>query len=97
MSEQGGDSLGRGQRLARWRVERLTEPRERLVAGPQLTNDERPEAVERQPGGGIGLLNMRERMEALGGRLFLRSGLSGTEVEAFLPNETLREGEAGAA
>jgi len=48
--------------------------------------------VERQPGGGIGLLNMRERMEALGGRLFLRSGTNGTEVEAFLPNETLREG-----
>lgn len=50
-------------------------------------------AVESRPGGGIGLLNMRERIEALGGRLFIRSGSKGTEVEAFLPNGTIREGD----
>ncbi|HEY0481497.1 MAG TPA: cache domain-containing protein [Kofleriaceae bacterium] len=50
-------------------------------------------AVEARPGGGIGLLNMRERIEALGGRLFIRSGSNGTHVEAFLPNEAPREGE----
>jgi two-component system NarL family sensor kinase len=49
-------------------------------------------AVERRPGGGIGLLNIRERIEALGGRLLIRSSPKGTEVEAFLPNETLTEG-----
>jgi signal transduction histidine kinase len=44
-------------------------------------------AVEVRPGGGIGLLNMRERIEALGGRLAIRSGSNGTEIEAFLPDE----------
>jgi two-component system NarL family sensor kinase len=51
-------------------------------------------AVEARAGGGIGLLNMRERIEALGGRLFIRSGATGTEVEAFLPSEAPREGDA---
>jgi two-component system, NarL family, sensor kinase len=50
-------------------------------------------AVERRPSGGIGLLNMRERIEALGGRLFIRSGPKGTQVEAFLPSEAPREGD----
>lgn len=49
-------------------------------------------AVERRSGGGIGLLNIRERIEALGGRLVIRSGPKGTEIEAFLSNETLTEG-----
>ena len=48
-------------------------------------------AVEARPGGGIGLLNMRERIEALGGQLFIRSGVKGTQVEAFLPNEAPRK------
>jgi two-component system NarL family sensor kinase len=51
-------------------------------------------AVERGPGGGIGLLNMRERIEALGGRLFIRSGSNGTHIEAFLPNEASGKGDA---
>jgi two-component system NarL family sensor kinase len=51
-------------------------------------------AVERRPGGGIGLLNMRERIEALGGRLFIRSGSNGTHIEVFLPNEASRKGDA---
>lgn len=50
-------------------------------------------AVEARPGGGIGLLNMRERIEALGGQLFIRSGVKGTQVEAFLPNEAPRKGD----
>ena len=48
-------------------------------------------AVEGRPGGGIGLLNMRERVEALGGRLSIRSGVKGTEIEAYLPNKAPRE------
>jgi two-component system NarL family sensor kinase len=51
-------------------------------------------AVEAQPRAGIGLLNMRERIEALGGRIFIRSGSKGTVVEVFLPNEAPREGDA---
>lgn len=50
-------------------------------------------AVEARPGGGIGLLNMRERIEALGGQLFIRSGVKGTQVEAFLPSEAPRKGD----
>ncbi|HEX7840188.1 MAG TPA: cache domain-containing protein [Kofleriaceae bacterium] len=48
-------------------------------------------AVEARPGGGIGLLNMRERVEALGGRLSIRSGVKGTEIEAYLPIKGPRE------
>jgi two-component system NarL family sensor kinase len=50
-------------------------------------------AVDARPSGGIGLLNMRERIEALGGQLFIRSGVKGTQVEAFLPNEAPRKGD----
>lgn len=49
-------------------------------------------AVDARPDRGIGLLNMRERVEALGGRLSIRSGLKGTEVEAFLPHKAHQGG-----
>ena len=44
-------------------------------------------AVEARPGSGIGLLNMRERVEALGGRLSIRSSVQGTKIEAYLPDD----------
>ena len=50
-------------------------------------------AVEGRPGGGIGLLNMRERIEALGGQLAIRSGPGGTEVKACLPDGAIAEGD----
>ncbi|MBC7548682.1 MAG: hypothetical protein H7224_08610, partial [Polaromonas sp.] len=39
--------------------------------------------------GGIGLRNMRERMEGLGGKLTIHSGLGGTCVTATLSTPTL--------
>lgn len=42
-------------------------------------------AVEDRPNGGIGLLHMREAVEALGGHLAIRSDTAGTEIAAFLP------------
>lgn len=41
--------------------------------------------VQRAPDQGIGLRNMRERLEALGGELILLSGAGGTRVTAQLP------------
>jgi two-component system NarL family sensor kinase len=48
-------------------------------------------AVEPRPGGGIGLLTMRERVSALGGELLIRSSPNGTEIEAFVPNKNPAE------
>jgi two-component system NarL family sensor kinase len=39
---------------------------------------------------GIGLSKMRGRIEALGGRLSIRSTAQGTEIDAFLPGEVAR-------
>ncbi len=41
--------------------------------------------VQRDGQGGIGLRNMRERIEGLGGRLAIRSGRQGTRLVATLP------------
>jgi two-component system NarL family sensor kinase len=46
-------------------------------------------AVERQPRAGIGISNMRERVEALGGRFSIRSGSAGTIVEAEVPGRSV--------
>ena len=48
-------------------------------------------AVEVRSGGGIGLSNMRDRIEALGGWLSIRSGPGGTEIAACLPDDVLEE------
>lgn len=42
-------------------------------------------AIEDRADGGIGLLNMREALAALGGRLVIRSVATGTEIAAFVP------------
>lgn len=47
------------------------------------------DALRHDPHAGIGLRNMHERMEALGGRLELRSGPDGTRVVAEVP-DTIR-------
>lgn len=48
-------------------------------------------AVDARASGGIGLLNMRERIEAVGGRIFIRSSPKGTEIEASLPETVVME------
>lgn len=49
------------------------------------------EAVQADPRGGIGLRNMRERTAAVGGRLHVRTGASGTSIAADVP---LAQGDA---
>jgi two-component system NarL family sensor kinase len=47
------------------------------------------EATQLDPRRGIGLRNMRERLAAIGGRLDVRSGSSGTAIVAFVPAKHL--------
>jgi hypothetical protein len=46
MGEQCGDPCRHRERLSRWCVERLAESRERLLAGPELSDDKRAEPGE---------------------------------------------------
>ena len=46
--------------------------------------------VTAHPRGGLGLSNMQERVETLGGRFDLQSGPDGTTIVADFPSETLR-------
>ena len=48
------------------------------------------EQVGQHPSRGIGLRNMRERIEALGGRLSVRSQPGLTRITAELPNRVIR-------
>lgn len=50
-----------------------------------------PARVDHPGNGGIGLRNMRERIEHLGGRLRVKSGQGGTEIVASLPAAALIE------
>jgi two-component system NarL family sensor kinase len=96
VTQQALENVNRHARATRVTI-RLAAHRRWGSSGTSLTVSDNGRgfdvaAVERRPGGGIGLLNIRERIEALGGRLFIRSSPKGTEIEAFLPNGTLREG-----
>jgi two-component system NarL family sensor kinase len=95
VTQQALDNIVRHARATRVAI-RLVGSERRGQCGIRLTvsDDGRgfdPAAVECRLGGGIGLLNMRERMEALGGQLVIRSGSHGTQIEAFLLNEAPRE------
>jgi two-component system NarL family sensor kinase len=97
VAQQALDNVDRHARATRVAI-RLAARRHRGASGTSLTVSDDGcgfdvAAVEARPAGGIGLLNMRERIEALGGRLFIRSGSKGTDVEAFLPSEAPREGD----
>jgi two-component system NarL family sensor kinase len=48
------------------------------------------EAIDRSPKQGIGLRNMRERMNNVGGRLELSSDEHGTKVEATIPRRAVQ-------
>ncbi|SFD81739.1 cache domain-containing protein [Paracidovorax konjaci] len=48
-----------------------------------------PAALQHDPHRGIGLRNMHERMEAIGGRLQVRSGPGGTRVVAEVPGDRM--------
>jgi two-component system, NarL family, sensor kinase len=96
VTQQALDNVNRHARATRVTI-RLAAHRRWGSPGTSLTVSDNGRgfdvaAVERRPGGGIGLLNIRERIDALGGRLLVRSSPKGTEVEAFLPNETFTEG-----
>ncbi len=54
-------------------------------------------ALQLDPDRGIGLRNMRERMDAIGGRLAVRSGHDGTRIVAEVPAERLRPEPAAPA
>ena len=47
-------------------------------------------ALQLDPRRGIGLRNMRERLEAVGGQFALRSSTAGTWITAVVPNATVR-------
>lgn len=49
-----------------------------------------PAALQQDPYRGIGLRNMHERLEALGGHLHVRSGADGTRVVAEVPEDRMR-------
>jgi two-component system NarL family sensor kinase len=102
VTQQALDNIDRHARATRVAI-RLARRDRRGASGISLTVTDDgcgfdTAAVERRSGGGIGLLNMRERIEALGGRLFILSRSSGTEsgteIEAFLPSDASREGDA---
>jgi two-component system NarL family sensor kinase len=48
------------------------------------------EAMQLDPSHGIGLRNMRERIEAIGGRLVMRSGRGHTSIVAEVPARSAR-------
>ncbi|HZX33174.1 MAG TPA: cache domain-containing protein [Rhodocyclaceae bacterium] len=51
-----------------------------------------PARVDHPGNGGIGLRNMRERIEHFGGTLAVKSGADGTEIAASLPADAFAEG-----
>jgi two-component system NarL family sensor kinase len=95
MTQQALDNVDRHAEASRVVIQ-LTASRRRGSPGTRLIVRDDGHgfdvaAVDARPDGGIGLLNMRERIEALGGRLSIRSGPKGTEVEAFLPHKATKE------
>ena len=48
------------------------------------------DVIDRSPKQGIGLRNMRERMNNVGGRLELSSDQHGTKVEATIPRRAVQ-------
>lgn len=96
VTQQALDNVHRHARATRVAI-RLAPARRWGSSGTSLTVSDDGRgfdvvAVEARAGGGIGLLNMRERIEALGGRVLIRSDATGTEIKVFLPSETPREG-----
>jgi two-component system NarL family sensor kinase len=55
------------------------------------------QAVQLDPRRGIGLRNMRERMEAIGGRLIMCSNAGRTSIEAEVPTRSARAAEEAPA
>ena len=95
VAQQALDNVERHARAARVDVV-LSISHRRATSGTRLIvrDDGRGfqvAAVEGRAGRGIGLLNMRERVEALGGWLTIRSSASGTEIDAFMPDRTTTE------
>ena len=95
VTRQALDNIERHARATRVAI-RLAACERRGSAGIALTVSDDGRgfdvvAAEARLGGGIGLLNMRERIEALGGRLSIRSSPKGTAIEACLPGSAAEE------
>jgi len=95
VTKQALDNIERHTRSTQVTIRLTTSVRQGSIGTTLTVSDDgcgfNVVAAEGRPGGGIGLLNMRERIEALGGRLAIRSSPEGSEIEAFLPDRALAE------